>query len=134
DRVDASASAPRGAAPGTTALPPVAADASQSLVDALRDGDARSPPVAAPDVSPERANAAELADPAAYRRYERRQQAKLYRAFEQEATIALADLQRDLARGRAAAMPAEQIAEGEDKQRKLAETLERLRRGELGAK
>lgn len=123
----------RGVDPATTAVPPVAADASQSLVDALRDGDARSPPIVPSALSPERANAAELVDPAAYRRYEQRQQARLYRAFEQEAAIALIDLQRDLARGRAAALPAEQIAEGEDKQRKLAETLERLRRGELGA-
>ncbi len=47
--------------------------------------------------------------------------------------IALNDLQRDLQRGRAAALPPEQIAEGEEKQRRLAETLERLRQGELGA-
>lgn len=119
---------------GSTAasLPAVAADAAQSLADALRNGDSRSPPIVADDAPRERASAADLADAAAYRRYENRQQARLYRAFEQEATIALGDLQRDLQRARSAGIPAEQLAEGEEKERRLAETLQHLRQGDFG--
>jgi hypothetical protein len=112
-------------------LPAVQADAADSLATALRDGDERSPPILRDTPPLEPANAAELADPAAYRRYENRQQARLYRAFEQEAVIALADMQQDLQRGRAAQLPPEQLAEGEEKARMLAETLRRLRQGEL---
>jgi len=120
---------------GSSAVEPptVAPDAAQSLADGLRNGDNRSPPIAPDAPAIERATPSELVDPSAYRRYEQRQQARLYRAFEQEAVIALNDLQRDLQRGRAAALPPEQLAEGEEKQRRLAETLERLRQGELGA-
>lgn len=117
---------------GASAPPVVDPDAARRLADALRNGDERSPPIAASSTPVERASAAELADPAAYRRYERRGQAKLYRAFEQEAVIALNDLDRDLQRARAAGLSPEQIAEGEEKQRVLAETLERLRQGEFG--
>lgn len=112
--------------------PVVAPDAARGLADALRNGDDRSPPVVADAPPAERATTAELADPAAYRRYEQRGQARLYRAFEQEAVIALGDIERDIQRARAAGLSAAQIAEGEEKQRVLAETLERLRRGELG--
>lgn len=117
---------------GAGAPPVVDPDAARRLADALRNGDERSPPIIASSTPVERASAAELADPAAYRRYERRGQAKLYRAFEQEAVIALNDLDRDLRRARAAGLSPEQIAEGEEKQRVLAETLERLRQGEFG--
>lgn len=120
-------------APTTDAVPPpiVAPDAAQHLADALRNGDERSPPIVADALPIERATAAELADPAAYRRYEQRSQAKLYRAFEQEAVIALNDIDRDIQRGRAAGLSPEQIAEGEEKQRRLEAMLERLRQGEL---
>lgn len=122
-----------GAATNPPAAPPpvVADDAARSLAGALQDGDARTPPLATETVPIERATATELADPAAYRRYENRAQARLYRAFEQEAVIALNDMDRDLQRARAAGLSPEQIAEGEEKQRRLAETLERMRRGEL---
>ncbi len=120
------------AAAGDASPPVVAPDAARSLADALRNGDERSPPIVADAPAIERASAAELADPAAYRRYEQRSQAKLYRNFEQEAVIALNDMDRDIRRGRAAGVPAELIAEGEEKQRRLAEALEQLRRDEKG--
>jgi hypothetical protein len=116
-------------------LPPVAPDAAASLALTLRDGDARSPPIAPrePDADDVPPTTNELADPVAYRRYEARRQARVYRAFEREASIALGDMQRDIERARAAGVASETIAEGEDKARKLAETLRRVQSGEIGA-
>lgn len=119
------------ATPVTAAAPPVAADAAQSLVQALQHGDDRSPPIARDSTPAEGPTAAELADPAAYHRYENRQQARLYRAYQTEATIALGDMQRDIARARAQGLAPELIAEGEEKQRRLEQTLRALENGEL---
>lgn len=118
--------------PGSAAaLPAVQADAALSLADALQRGDARSPPIAHDSPPQEAATPAELADPAAYRRYENRQQARLYRAYEREAAIALSDMQRDLQRARAQNLPPALIAEGEEKARMLQQTLEAVRNGEM---
>ncbi len=122
-----SAATPTGVAPPAA----VAADAAQSLAQSLQHGDDRSPPIARDSVTAELPTAAELADPAAYRRYENRQQSKLYRAYQTEATIALGDMQRDIARARAQGLPPELIAEGEEKQRRLEQTLRALENGEL---
>lgn len=116
---------------GSTPTPPVAADAAQSLAQALQHGDDRSPPIARSEAVAETPTAAELADPVAYRRYENRQQARLYRAFQTEATIALGDMERDIARARAQGLPPELIAEGEEKQRRLEQTLRALENGQL---
>ena len=116
---------------GAAALPAARADAALSLADALQRGDARSPPIAHDSPPQEAATAAELADPVAYRRYENRQQARLYRAYEREAAIALSDMQRDLQRARAQNLSAELIAEGEEKARMLQQTLEAVRNGEM---
>ena len=115
----------------TTPLPPVVPDAALSLADALRDGDARTPPIARDETHDQPPTVAELADPAAYRRYEARRQARVHRAFEREATIALADQRRDLDLARAQGAPPEILAEGEEKAQKLAQTLRRLREGQL---
>ena len=115
-------------------LPPAAADAAAGLAQTLHAGDERSPPLAPAgrDVDDVPPTTNELADPAAYRRYESRRQARLYRAFEREASIALADIRRDIERARAAGVPPEQIAEGEDKARRLAQTLRRVQDGTIG--
>jgi hypothetical protein len=114
--------------------PPIAPDAAASLALTLQGGDARSPPIAPRDVDDDEAPTTnELADPAAYRRYESRRQARVYRAFEREASGALVQMRRDIDRARTAGVPAEQIAEGEEKAQRLAETLRRLRDGEIGA-
>lgn len=114
--------------------PPIAPDAAAGLALTLQGGDARSPPIAPRDVDDDEAPTTnELADPAAYRRYESRRQARVYRAFEREASEALVQMRRDIDRARTAGVPAEQIAEGEEKAQRLAETLRRLRDGEIGA-
>lgn len=121
-------------APAAVSPPPIAPDAAASLALTVRDGDARSPPLAPREtIDDEAPTTNELVDPAAYRRYESRRQARVYRAFEREASGALVDMRRDIDRARAAGVPAEQIAEGEEKAQRLAETLRRLRDGEIGA-
>lgn len=114
--------------------PQIAPDAVAGLALTLQGGDPRSPPIAPRDVDDDEAPTTnELADPAAYWRYESRRQARVYRAFEREASGALAQMRRDIDRARTAGVPAEQIAEGEEKAQRLAETLRRLRDGEIGA-
>lgn len=123
----------RAAASGTAAarLPPAVPDAALSLADAMHDGDPRTPPIERDETADESPTVNELADPAAYRRYEARRQARVHRAFEREASIALVDQRRDLDRARAEGAPPEVLAEGEEKAHKLAETLRRLREGEF---
>ncbi|MCQ4164528.1 hypothetical protein [Tahibacter harae] len=107
-------------------------DAAHSLAQALRYGDERSPPIAHEESPAEAPTPAELADPAAYRRYEHRRQENRYRAYEQQAVIALGEMQRDLQRARDVQLPPELIREGEEKAARLAQTLRALREGELG--
>ncbi|UXI69781.1 hypothetical protein [Tahibacter amnicola] len=114
-------------------VPGVAAEDAESLAQAMNGGDPRTPPLA-PDrheFRREPPTPVELADPQAYRRYESRQQAAMYAAFEREAGIALAGMQQDLQRARAMGLDPAQLAEGEDKMARLADTLDRLRRDEL---
>lgn len=106
-------------------------DAAQSLAQALQYGDERSPPISHEENPPDAPTPAELSDPAAYRRYENRRQEKLYRAYEQQAIIALGEMQHDLQRARAEQLPPELIEEGEEKAARLAQTLRALREGEL---
>ena len=107
-------------------------DAAQSLAQALQYGDERSPPISHEENPPDTPTPAELSDPAAYRRYENRRQEKLYRAYEQQAAIALGEMQHDLQRARDEQLPPELIKEGEEKAARLVQTLRALRQGELG--
>lgn len=107
-------------------------DAAQSLAQALQYGDERSPPISHEENPPDTPTPAELSDPAAYRRYENRRQEKLYRAYEQQAAIALGEMQHDLQRARDEQLPPELIKEGEEKAARLTQTLRALREGELG--
>lgn len=121
-------SAPHPAYAPATAQP----DAAQSLAQALQYGDARSPPISHEEEDPAQApTPAELSDPAAYRRYENRRQEKLHRAYEQQAVIALGEMQHDLQRARDEQLPPELIQEGEEKAARLAQTLRALREGVL---
>lgn len=104
------------------ALPPVpdvaTVDAVESLRQARLNGDASAPAVVR---SPERElpTAAELADPEAYQRYEARQNERMYRSFVSAADSEIPKLQEQVAKGRAAGLSPEQIAEGEEKLRRI---------------
>lgn len=116
--VSSAASLPREDVP----LPPMAegapVDAVESLQRAREAGDARAPAVVR---SPDREapTAAELADPDAYQRYESRQNERLYRSYVKSAESEIPKLQDQIARGRQGGLTPEQVAEGEEKLRRI---------------
>ena len=102
-------------------LPPLAVQmpAAHSLADARESGDERAPPIVR-STAAETATPAELADPQAYGRYEVRQHQRLLAAFVREAEQSLPRLQADIERGRAAGINPQQLAQAEEKARRIA--------------
>lgn len=112
---------------------PLAAIPDETLVDgveALREsrlsGDGRAPAVVRDAASREAPTAAELADPEAYQRYEARQNERLYRSYVKAAEAEVPKLQEQLARGKQGGLTPEQIAEGEEKLRRIEEMRHQL--------
>lgn len=99
-------------------MPESTVDAATSMAAAMERGDPQAPPVVR-DVPREKATAAELADPEAYQRYEARQNQRLYKQFVTAADSEIPRLQADIERARKAGLPAAQIAEGEEKLRRI---------------
>lgn len=99
-------------------LPESQVDAVVSLRQARLEGDARAPAVVR-SAERELPTAAELADPEAYQRYEARQNERLYRAYVRAADGEIPKLQEQIAKGRAGGLTPEQIAEGEEKLRRI---------------
>ncbi|HEX8611426.1 MAG TPA: hypothetical protein VF800_09085 [Telluria sp.] len=101
---------------------PVAA--ADSMADARLHGDPRTPPLALPTAGGTRPNAAQLADPQAYRAYEARQDARVMAAFASAVQLEVPRLQLDVERARASGIAPDRIARVEEKIRRL----EQLRR------
>lgn len=103
-----------------------------AAVEALRqarlEGDPRAPPIARPEPGREREmpTEEELADPDLYLEYEMRQQQKVYASFVEASTKKIADLKAIIERGRQEGVPPEQLAEGEEKLRRLEEMRAKL--------
>ncbi len=117
------------------ALPDLAAvqtDAVQSMGSAREHGDARQPQVQR-DAPRELPTAQELADPAAYQRYEARQSQRLHRAYVQAADTEIPRLQQDIEQARAQGMSPEQLAEGEEKLRRIQAMRDQLQAGGASA-
>lgn len=112
-------------------LPESTVDAAETMSHAREHGDPAAPPVVR-EVPPEAATAAELADPKAYQRYEARQNERLYNQYVKAADNEIPRLQADIARARAAGLPPEQIAEGEEKLRRIQAMRDQLQ-AEKGA-
>jgi hypothetical protein len=89
-----------------------------SMADARAHGDARTPPLQR-DEARTPPTAAELADPRAYQQYQQGQQVRVLGAFVGAAQTELPRLQADVERGRAAGVPAAQIAKLEEKIRRI---------------
>lgn len=125
------APAPAGTDAPLPPLPESTVDAGESMKQALQHGDPSAPPVvrSAPG---EKATAAELADPKAYQQYEARQNQRLYNQYVKAANDEIPRLQADIARARAAGLPPEQIAEGEEKLRRIQAMRDQLQ-AEKGA-
>lgn len=107
-------------------LPETTVDAAESMARALEHGDPQAPKVVR-DVPREMPTEAELADPAAYQRYEARQNQRLYSQFVKAADDEIPRLQADIARAKAAGLPPEQIAEGEEKLRRIQAMRDQLK-------
>lgn len=99
-------------------LPESQVDAAESLLQARLHGDARAPAVVR-SAERELPTAAELADPEAYQRYEARQNERLYRAYVKAADGEIPKLQEQIAKGRTGGLTPEQLAEGEEKLRRI---------------
>lgn len=125
------APAPAGTDAPLPPLPESTVDAGESMKQALEHGDPAAPPVVR-SASGEKATAAELADPKAYQAYEARQNQRLYNQYVKAANDEIPRLQADIARARAAGLPPEQIAEGEEKLRRIQAMRDQLQ-AEKGA-
>lgn len=112
-------------------LPESTVDAAESMKKALEHGDPAAPPVVR-DVPGEKATPAELADPKAYQQYEARQAQRLYNQYVKAANDEIPRLQADIERARAAGLPPEQLAEGEEKLRRIQAMRDQLQ-AEKGA-
>ncbi|ATQ74013.1 hypothetical protein CR152_05375 [Massilia violaceinigra] len=98
---------------------PAPVPAAESMADARRHGDARTPPLAPPTAAGAGPTAAQLADPRAYQAYQAGQDARVIAAFANAAELEVPRLQADVERARAAGIPAAQIARVEEKIRRL---------------
>ena len=84
-------------------------------------------PALDPTPKPEdKATAAELADPKLYAEYEARQNMRLYKGFVKAAETEIPRLQQDIAKAKASGLSPEQIAEGEEKLRRIQQMRDQL--------
>ena len=99
-------------------------------VEALRQsrlhGDPRTPPIARRETEREMPTEEELADPELYLQYEARQQQKVYASFVEASKKKISDLEAIIERGKQGGVSPEQLAEGEEKLRRLKEMREQL--------
>ncbi|MBJ7311232.1 hypothetical protein ACFOLJ_27575 [Rugamonas sp. CCM 8940] len=104
-------------------LPPIEGNRSAwlSMAEAREHGDQRTPPLQRDEAAPERASAAQLADPEAYRQYEQGQKQRMLSAYVTAAESELPALRADVERARAAGLPAADIAKVEEKIRRIEE-------------
>ncbi|HEY0062726.1 MAG TPA: hypothetical protein VGC21_11435 [Telluria sp.] len=133
DRSAAPAAPVASAAPRPTAVEPAAAPAArlqwmaampeeqaatpawQSMAAARQHGDERAPPIAAPAPPVAGPTPAQLADPAAYQRYEQGQNARVLANYAAAVGEELPRLRADVERARAMGIPAQDIAKVEAK-------------------
>lgn len=99
-------------------------------VEALRQsrlhGDPRTPPIARPETTRELPTEEELADPDLYLEYEARQQQQVYASFLDASKKKISDLEAIIERGKQGGVSPEQLAEGEEKLRRLKQMREQL--------
>lgn len=106
-------------------MPNSTVDAAKSMAEAMKNGDPRTPPIGRSEPQ-EQATAAELADPKLYAQYEARQNMRLYKGYIQAAEVEIPRLQQDIAKAKAEGLKPEQIAEGEEKLRRIQQMRDQL--------
>lgn len=107
-------------------IPNSSVDAGQSMANAFKQGDPRMPPLDTTPKQQEQATEAELADPKLYAQYEARQNIRLYKAFVKAADIEIPRLQQDIAHAKTAGLSPQQLAEGEEKLRRMQQMRDQL--------
>lgn len=107
-------------------MPDSNVDAAKSMANAMKNGDSRMPPLDPTPKPEDKASAAELADPKLYAQYEARQNMRLYKGYVKAADAEIPRLQQDIAKAKASGMSPEQIAEGEEKLRRIQQMRDQL--------
>lgn len=95
------------------------ADAAVSLRESFLHGDPNAPKIVRDTTPQEQATPEELADPKLYAQYEARQNMRMYKAYVSAAENEIPRLQQDIAKAKAMGLSKEQIAEGEEKLRRI---------------
>jgi hypothetical protein len=107
-------------------MPTTQVDAAKSMADAMKNGDPRMPPLDPTPKPEDKATAAEIADPKLYAQYEARQNMRLYKGYVKAAETEIPRLQQDIAKAKASGLKPEQIAEGEEKLRRIQQMRDQL--------
>lgn len=100
-------------------LGPTDSDAAVSLRESFLHGDPNAPKIVRDTTPQEQATPEELADPKLYAMFEARQNMRLYKAYVAAADTEIPRLQQDIAKAKAMGLSKEQIAEGEEKLRRI---------------
>jgi hypothetical protein len=106
-------------------LEPSNVDAATSMANAMKNGDPRAPTIIH-DTVQEAATPEEIADPKLYAQYEARQNMRLYKGYVKAAEVEIPRLQADIAKAKAMGLKPEQIAEGEEKLRRIQQMRDQL--------
>ncbi len=106
-------------------LEPSNVDAATSMANAMKNGDPRAPTIIH-DTVQEAATPEEIADPKLYAQYEARQNMRLYKGYVKAAETEIPRLQADIAKAKAMGLKPEQIAEGEEKLRRIQQMRDQL--------
>lgn len=99
--------------------------AAVSMANARENGDSRMPPVVRSEPL-EAPTSSELADPDSYQRYEQRQEIRLQKAYVKAADEEVPRLQQDIERGRAMGVAPEELAQAEEKLRRIRDMRDQL--------
>lgn len=122
------ASEPEAARPDSPLLPiDQSRSASDSLAAAGFDGDERAPRLVRSQTWRETPTPWELSDPKAYQQYETRQNQRLAASYIKATDTALPELKSDIERGRRQGIDPKEIAQAEEKLRRMAAMREELR-------
>ena len=95
------------------------------MANAMKNGDPRAPTIIH-DTVQEAATPEEIADPKLYAQYEARQNMRLYKGYVKAAEVEIPRLQADIAKAKAMGLKPEQIAEGEEKLRRIQQMRDQL--------
>jgi hypothetical protein len=106
-------------------LEPSNVDAATSMANAMKNGDPRAP-IIIHDTVQEAATPEEIANPKLYAQYEARQNMRLYKGYVKAAEVEIPRLQADIAKAKAMGLKPEQIAEGEEKLRRIQQMRDQL--------